>query len=44
VGELPHTVEAGERLLRLPLWLALGGLQDEVIAQFSRALAEAPAR
>ncbi|MDB5097066.1 MAG: rffA [Cyanobacteria bacterium RYN_339] len=40
-GELPHTVAAGERLLRLPLWLALGAHQDEIIAEFSKALAEA---
>ena len=38
VGEMPHTRVAGEQLLRLPLWLGLGDLQDEVIAELKLQL------
>jgi dTDP-4-amino-4,6-dideoxygalactose transaminase len=40
VGELPHTRVAGEQLLRLPLWLGLGELQDEVVAELATQLRE----
>jgi dTDP-4-amino-4,6-dideoxygalactose transaminase len=38
-GELPHTQAAGERLVRLPLWVGLEPRQDEVIQAVHDVLA-----
>jgi dTDP-4-amino-4,6-dideoxygalactose transaminase len=37
-GELRHTDNLSDRLLRLPLWLGMDAAQDEVIAQLHSAL------
>lgn len=38
-GDLRHTVELADRLVRLPLWLGLEDEQDEVIRQIHQVLA-----
>jgi dTDP-4-amino-4,6-dideoxygalactose transaminase len=43
-GELPVTDEAGDRLVRLPLWLGLEEHQRDVIAKVLEAIDEAAAR
>ncbi|MBI3481175.1 MAG: dTDP-4-amino-4,6-dideoxygalactose transaminase [Nitrosomonadales bacterium] len=37
-GELPHTGNLSDRLLRLPLWVGIDEAQDKVIAQLQLAL------
>jgi dTDP-4-amino-4,6-dideoxygalactose transaminase len=39
-GELPHTIEAGERLVRLPMWL---GLEEHIADVIHRVIAAAQA-
>jgi dTDP-4-amino-4,6-dideoxygalactose transaminase len=36
-GELPHTLELSDRLVRLPLWVGLEAHQDEVIRRVIEA-------
>ncbi|MDD4929077.1 MAG: dTDP-4-amino-4,6-dideoxygalactose transaminase [Gallionella sp.] len=38
-GELPHTANLSDRLLRLPLWVGLDEAQDLVISELQNALA-----
>jgi dTDP-4-amino-4,6-dideoxygalactose transaminase len=40
VGDMTHTIEAGERLVRLPLWLGLEEHLDTVIAEVIAAASE----
>lgn len=37
-GELRHTVNLSDRLLRLPLWVGMDEAQDEVVAQLHAAI------
>jgi dTDP-4-amino-4,6-dideoxygalactose transaminase len=37
-GELPHTGNLSDRLLRLPLWVGMDEAQDKVIAQLQKAI------
>jgi dTDP-4-amino-4,6-dideoxygalactose transaminase len=41
VGEMTHTVEASERLVRLPMWLGLEDHMDTVIAEVLAAIGSA---
>jgi dTDP-4-amino-4,6-dideoxygalactose transaminase len=37
-GNLPHTDNLADRLLRLPLWIGMDEAQDRVIAQLQAAI------
>lgn len=38
-GELPHTLDLSDRLLRLPLWIGMEAAQSRIVAVLERALA-----
>jgi dTDP-4-amino-4,6-dideoxygalactose transaminase len=37
-GELPHTLDLSDRLLRLPLWIGMESAQEKIITILQRAL------
>jgi dTDP-4-amino-4,6-dideoxygalactose transaminase len=37
-GDLPHTEQLADRLLRLPLWLGLGEHQDKIVEILTRTI------